>query len=499
MQSLESLLQGATGVTCHSGQVQPGFIFVAIRGRKTDGNQYISDAIHRGANAIVTDSPARAIALSVPVAVVADPRQALAWLAARLHNHPSQELALIGVTGSNGKTTITYMLEQILQSSGCKTGLIGTVRINDGASSFPSILTTPDAASLQRYLRTMRQHGVTHAAMEVSAQGIEMRRTDYVHFSCGILSNICPDHLDFHQTFASYVAAKTQFLRLLGTAPLIMNVADAICREITASWQGPMITVSPDPLINAMVTAIPLSAPCRENRFLITVHQPLTTIDGETVPPQSFTAALPLPGFHNRENALLAAVAALLHGIQPSVIATALALFRPVERRFNLYGLRGCTVLDDTALNPGSIHAVYRTLQDFRCRSFIAVHAIRGNRGPAINQANAAAIADWHENLPGLLIVTDSSDQTTCADQVNSAERQAFLDELTARGIHYRHTATLAEAVGLAAAELEPGTLLALLGAQGMDNGLVMLRQALEYSTSINQIPYTYHELVAYN
>lgn len=480
MKPLADLLAGATGIACHSDDVQTNAIFVAIRGRQTDGHQYIAAATRRGAIAIVSDAPHLVPPLPIPVVAVDDARQALAWLASHFYRHPSHSLSLTGVTGSNGKTTVTYMLEHIFRRSGYTTGLIGTVQINDGTISHPSILTTPDAVTIQRHLHHMRQNGVTHAAMEVSAQGIDMHRSDYIRFSCGILTNICPDHLDFHQNFNNYVAAKSQFLQLLSPdTPLVVNWADPHCRSIAAPWQGTLISVSPDPAITAIITAKHLTTTSRGSKFFLAVNKPFSTLVSTLVAPQSFAITLPLPGLHNIENALMAATAALLHGISPEDITTALASWVPVERRFNIHRLQGCTIIDDTALNPGSIDAVYRTLTTFRRRCFITINAIRGNRGPAINSANAAALAAWHRNLTGLLIITDSTDETALADKVTSQERDAFLTVLAENHIPFCYTPTLSEAVTLAADAMEPGSLVALLGAQGMDNGLSLLRKIL--------------------
>jgi UDP-N-acetylmuramoyl-L-alanyl-D-glutamate--2,6-diaminopimelate ligase len=484
---LLAILQNAAGLTCHSSEVQPGYLFIAIRGRKTDGHLYVTDAIKRGAKAIVTDSPHLLPPVNLPVVVVNDARQALSWLAAQFYRHPSSQFSVVGVTGSNGKTTITCMLDRIFDQAGYKSGLIGTVRVNVGNHSFPSVLTTPDAVNVQRYLMEMQKNGVTHAAMEVSAQGIEMHRVANVHFSCGILSNICPDHLDFHETFDSYLAAKCKFLPLLEpNTPLIVNVADSYCRDITAGWSGRLVTVSPNPLLEADITALPLFTSCRLSRFLLSINQPIETLCGTVLSAGTISVTIPLPGLHNIENALLAATAALLHGISPAVISSALIDYAGVERRLNIHQINGFTVVDDTALNPGSIAAIYQTLNSFGYRNLVTVNAIRGCRGPAINSANAATFAQWHSRPGSLLIVTDSADETSPSDKVTTSERQAFLSVLDQNNIPYYYRPTLADAVNLAAGAIEEGDLLALLGAQGMDNGLAILRKELDGTKTLS-------------
>lgn len=168
MEQCLKLLTQATGITCHSQEVLPGYIFVAINGSRVNGNLFAEEAARRGALAIVSDAPDTLPNLTIPVITVPNARQALAALAANFYSHPSRDLYLVGVTGTNGKTTITCMLEHIFRAAKFKTGLIGTVRTKIDSTFFPSQLTTPDAVKLQQYLAQMRQCGVTHAAMELS-------------------------------------------------------------------------------------------------------------------------------------------------------------------------------------------------------------------------------------------------------------------------------------------------------------------------------------------
>lgn len=489
MDTLLELATNCSGVTCHSAEVGPGKIFVAIRGRQTDGNRYVAEAFQRGAAAIVTDSPEPFNEVTLPIISVPDARQAYALLAAQHYGHPSRDLHLIGVTGSNGKTTITYMLEHILSYAGVKTGLIGTVKVNTGRRTLASTLTTPDAAKVQSFLAEMRDNGVTHAAMEVSAQGIEMRRVDEVAFSCGILTNICPDHLDFHKDFASYIAAKEQFLPLLSEeTPLIVNINDHQCRAMAAKSTGPILSAAVCPADQPALFSVSLSQLTSfTSRFMLHLNGPVTTVTGSEISPCSLPITLPLPGLHNVENALLASAAALIHDIPPQLIAKALSSFAGVERRFNIHRLSGITFIDDTALNPGSINAVFETLRAFRYRRLIAVNAIRGNRGAAINAANAETLAAWQRRLDAKLLITASADRTGASDRVTSAEQDAFLHTLTSRHSPYTYSVTLAETIQEALSLAKPGDLIALLGAQGMDDGWQLVKTNLT-STSYEDV-----------
>ena len=476
MELIDTLLAQASGVTCDSRLATPGCIFVAVRGRSLDGNTYAADAVRHGALAVVSDRPGSLPALAAPVVAVDDARRVLGELAARFHRHPSRDLALVGVTGTNGKTTVTYMLDHIFRQAGHPAGLIGTVCVKVGDRSFPSTLTTPDAASLQGYLAAMRDSGVTHAAMEVSAQGLEQGRVNAVRFACGVVTNISPDHLDFHGDFAAYLAAKRSFPAILGpAAPLVVNTADPHCRAMAASAPAPAVACAVE--APADVTARIASLTSLGSRFTLAFgHRP----PAGCLPAGGHLAMeLPLPGRHNVENALLATTAALLQGVAPQAAARALATFGGVPRRFAVARLAGLTVVDDTALNPGSLDAVFRTLGAFRRRRLVVAFALRGRRGPAINAANAAILARWWRKAPFALIVTAGEGAVGPADAVAADEKSAFCEALDGAKIDYLFCETLAAAMDAAAAAAGPGDLLALLGAQGMDDGWRLLRRRL--------------------
>lgn len=479
MELIENLLASATGVSCDSRQVSPGFIFVAVRGASRDGNTYAADAAARGALAVVSDRPGSLPALAVPVVAVPDARRALGELAARFHRHPSRSLSLVGVTGTNGKTTVTFMLDHIFRQAGLRAGLIGTVCVKVGDVSYPSVLTTPDAASLQAYLAAMRDAGVSHAAMEVSAQGIAQGRVDDVSFACGVITNISPDHLDFPGGFDAYCAAKQGFPGLLGpAAPLVINAADPLCRAMAAAAPAVACAVDAPADVTARVANLATSG----SRFSLAFARPLP---GCAPGPGRLTVDLPLPGRHNVENALLAATAAALCGVAPATAAAALASFRGVPRRFAVSRLAGLTVVDDTALNPGSVDAVFRTLAAFSRRRLVVAFAIRGRRGPAINAACAAALARWWHTAPFTLIVTAAAGSVGAADAVAGDEKSAFCEALGKAKVNYLFRETLAAAIETVAEAAGPGDLVALLGAQGMDDGYRLLRRRLTGTTPV--------------
>lgn len=476
MEELLSLLEKATGLACDSRRVKPGSLFFALRGRIEDGNRFAAAAANQGALAVVTDAPDSLPALPVPVYGVPCARTALAELAAHYYRHPSRDLALVGVTGTNGKTTVTFMLEHIFRQASLPAGLIGTVRVNTGRASFESSLTTPDALTLQQYLAMMRENGVTHAAMEVSAQGVEMRRVHGVNFSCGVLTNISPDHLDFHGDFTAYRQAKEAFITLLeADIPLVVNIADPLCRSAAGRHKGPVVTAGIE--VPADVIARLVRSSSCGSIFLLEFDRVLATLDGHLLSPGQARVSLRLPGRHNVENALLAITTAVLHGVPVETAVEAMATFPAVTRRMEVFHLAGLTVIDDTALNPGSINAVFEAAGAFRCRRLVVVTAIRGRRGAAINAANAKTFAAWRQSQPFDLIVTASQGHTGPADRVDQEEKSAFCQALENEHIEYQFKETLPDALSSALAAASPGDLLLLLGAQGMDDGYRLLRK----------------------
>ena len=201
------------GVTCDSRQVQSGALFVAVPGHKADGASFVDDAIRRGASAVVSERPVPNC--PVPVLVVPDARGALAALAARFHGDPTSKLNVVGVTGTNGKTTTTYLLRSIFEAAGEKVGLMGTISHSIGARILPSDNTTPGADALQRYFGEMVAAGCKSAAMEVSSHALDQNRVEGVRFAAGIFTNLTRDHMDYHPTMEHYRDAKGRLFEQL--------------------------------------------------------------------------------------------------------------------------------------------------------------------------------------------------------------------------------------------------------------------------------------------
>ncbi len=221
------------GITCDSRQVVAGSLFVAVPGHKADGAQYVDDAIRRGASAIVSERPIPDC--PVPVLVVPSAREALADLAIRYHDDPTSKMNVVGVTGTNGKTTTTYLLRSIFEAAGEKVGVLGTINHSIGARTLPSDNTTPGADTLQRYFAEMKAGGCSSAAMEVSSHALDQDRVRGVRFAAGIFTNLTRDHMDYHPTMEHYRDAKGRLFESLPSKGIAALNADD---EASACYAG---------------------------------------------------------------------------------------------------------------------------------------------------------------------------------------------------------------------------------------------------------------------
>jgi len=214
-----------TGVAYDSRAVKPGYVFVALKGVKTDGERFARQAVENGAIAVVSEHPIAGLA--APVFEVGDARLALAELAADFYGHPSDKMRVVGITGTNGKTTTAHLMASIFEAGGMKCGVIGTVAYRIGNEERESMHTTPEAPDVQQLLREMVDRGCTACAMEVSSHALALKRADAMTFSAGIFTNLTRDHLDFHVDMENYFRAKRRLVEMLPPgAPALINLDD---------------------------------------------------------------------------------------------------------------------------------------------------------------------------------------------------------------------------------------------------------------------------------
>lgn len=224
--SQAALEQECTGVTLDSRRVTPGTVFVALRGLKVDGTEFAQRAIEAGAAAIVSERAPNSQG-SVPWVTVSDARLALAHLAAEFNGHPSRQMRVVGITGTNGKTTTAYLVSAILEAAGVKCGVMGTVSYRIGDREFEATRTTPEAPDVQTFMREMVAAGCGACVMEVSSHALALRRVDGIQFAAAVFSNLTRDHLDFHAGMDDYFAAKRRLFEMLpADAPAAINIDD---------------------------------------------------------------------------------------------------------------------------------------------------------------------------------------------------------------------------------------------------------------------------------
>ena len=357
------------GIAYDSRAVRPGMLFVAFRGGTFDGHDFIADAEKSGAVAIVAE---RDIEAGVPVVVVPDSRKALPALAARFYDYPSRSLTLVGVTGTNGKTTTTHLVQSIFRASGKKTGLVGTLGARIGDELIQTEHTTPESADIQQVLARMVGEGVEAVAMEVSSHGLAQGRTDFCEFDCGVFTNLTQDHLDFHGTLGDYLAKK---LILFADYPLrsskrfvaAVNLDDPSAGAVMEATRGDVITYG-----------INTPADVRGSHIDVTASgvSLVITYGGRSQP-----ATVPIGGYFNAYNGLAAAAAGLALGVELATVARGLESAPKVAGRFESVDAgQDFGVLVDYAHTPDGLQSLLRTARKLAKNQLIVVFGCGGNR-----------------------------------------------------------------------------------------------------------------------
>ncbi len=469
IESRPGIIRPVSSLAYHSRRVLAGSLFVCIKGYKTDGHLFLSQAVENGAVAAIVEVFQKGIA--VPQYRVADSRQALAALADQFYDHPSQRLNVTGVTATNGKTTTTYMINTILEEHGFKTGLIGTVIIKTGDLVRPAELTTPESLDLHRYFQEMVEQQVTHAVMEVSSSGLELKRVGCVDFNTVVVNNISREHIDLHGSFEAYFKAKAGLVRDARASQwAVFNLDCPLTASLINETRANIFTYS---LKNEKASCVVRNLDLSTGRARFTVElkkkEPAELFASQ---PDSFLIELSVLGLHSVYNAMAALLVALLHGIPAQTIQKALREFRGVERRFELIFEDDFKIIDDHFANSGNIHVTLETLQMMEYKRLHLIYAIRGSRGVTVNSENAEAIACWAPRLGlGKIIATTSSGQISEKDLVTANERQVFEMVMRKSGIETEIYDQLPAAIARGLAETGPGDVLLLAGCQGMDYG----------------------------
>ncbi|MDZ4832109.1 MAG: UDP-N-acetylmuramoyl-L-alanyl-D-glutamate--2,6-diaminopimelate ligase [Phycisphaerae bacterium] len=302
-------------VTDDSRRAKPGCLFIARVGTSSDGRAFVADAVAKGAVAVIGDASTEIPAsrrADVALAIASSPALVAAAVGERFHGSPTSHLNVIGVTGTNGKTTVAYLTQQLLRRAGKRCGLIGTVETDDGVRRSPSSLTTPGALELSELFARMVENGCTHAAMEASSHALAQGRVAATRFRCGIFTNLTGDHLDFHGTMENYADAKALLFRsLTSDAFAIVNGDDAWGRRITSGAAQTLVCSVTD-----------AKADCHASILDVGLDAMRVRLRG---PWGAIEVRLPLVGSHNAMNALQAASAAWTQGVSADDLVAGLS------------------------------------------------------------------------------------------------------------------------------------------------------------------------------
>src|SRR5690349_14734522 len=383
-----------------SESVAPGALFFCVPGFRADGHDFAPDAVRRGAAALVCERP---LGLGVPEVVVPSVRAAMPEVAARFYGDPTRELRVVGVTGTNGKTTTAFLVRALLEAAGIQTGLLGTVKSVVGGVEEPVERTTPEAIDLQATFRRMLDAGDRACASEVSSHALELGRAEGIDFACRIFTNLTQDHLDFHRTMEAYYLAKRKLFEEPG-APSVVNVDDEYGRRLAGEIDHPV------------TYAIDRDADFRARDVRFDPAGSSFTCDTPDGPLEIETR---LPGLFNVQNSLAAIAAVRRLGVDAEAIRRGLAGADRVPGRFEPVDEgQQFTVLVDYAHTPEALENVLRAAREITAGRLHVVFGAGGDRDRAKRPLMGAAAS----RLADRVIVT--------SDNPRSEDPEAIVDEV---------------------------------------------------------------------
>jgi UDP-N-acetylmuramoyl-L-alanyl-D-glutamate--2,6-diaminopimelate ligase len=438
-----------TGAMLRAQHVLPGDIFAALPGARAHGAQFAHDAIAAGAVAILTDERGASLLTDagVPVLTHPDPRGVLGSMAAWIYGEPSLHLSVLGVTGTSGKTTTTYMIDAGLKAAGHTTGLVGTVETRIAGQRLASAFTTPEAPDLQALFAVMVERGVTHVPMEVSSHALSLGRVGGTRFSVGAFTNLSQDHLDFHKDMEEYFQAKALLFDGRSTAEVVCTDGDWGPRLI-----GPnTVTVALDK--DACWTAADLKSTV-DGEQTFTVHGPDVT----------FSVRLPMPGTFNVANALLAAACLTAVGAEPAAIAQGLSEVQVPGRMERVALGQQFTAVVDYSHKPAAVALALAAIRARTSGRVIVVLGCGGDRDAAKRPLMGREAASRSD----LLIVTDDNPRSEDPAAIREAMVEGALS-VPDRG-EVLNIGNRREAIVAAVAEARPGDAVVIAG-KGHETG----------------------------
>jgi UDP-N-acetylmuramoyl-L-alanyl-D-glutamate--2,6-diaminopimelate ligase len=455
-------LTAVTGVTLDSRAVRPGDLYAALPGAYTHGADYAAQAAAAGAAAALTDpaGASRVAAAGLPAYVVPAPRAHLGELAAWLYGDASAHLVIVGVTGTNGKTTTSYLMEAGLRRAGHVTGLVGTIETRIGAQVLPSVRTTPEAPDLQALLAVMRERGVTAVVMEVSSHALALGRVDGTVFAAAAFTNLSQDHLDFHGTLEDYYAAKASLFVPARARRAVIDVDDAYGARLARESSVPLRTVS-------TVTRgssdwwIDRLEPFGAGGHAFALHGP----SGLEVP-----AGVGLPGLFNVANAVLALATLAAVDVDPAVAAPAVAELAIPGRMERVRPAQAASAdvlaVVDYAHTPDAVEAALRTLRATTRGRLTCVLGCGGDR----DRGKRARMGEVAARCADRLVVTDDNPRSEDPVAIRAAMLAGALTVPAAERAEVLEIPGRAAAIAAAVRDAHPGDTVLVAG-KGHETG----------------------------
>lgn len=349
--------QEIKGLDYDSRRIKPGYLFIAMRGEATDGNLYIDSALKNGTVAVLTDSPTQPARAGIAWAVAPHGRRALAQISANFYGNPAQKLKISGITGTNGKTTTTFLLESILRYSGKQSALIGTIEYHVADKILPSPHTTPESLELNEIFAEALQHGASDCVMEVSSHALEQRRVWGIPFEVAIFTNLTRDHLDYHKDMEAYFAAKRLLFEGAGARPprfAVINADDEYGRSLLKTSHRASERAFSYGIEAGDFRAMEIDLPSVGSRFLLKSPSGEARIQSRLI------------GKVNVYNLLAAAAAASIRGCSLEQIAEAASRFNQVPGRFERVDAgQPFTVVVDYAHTDDALRNLISIARDF--------------------------------------------------------------------------------------------------------------------------------------
>ena len=433
-----------TGVSIDSHQIEAGDLFVAVAGAKVHGATYAGNAKLNGAVAVLTDEVGAALISDLPVLVVADPRAMAGVVAAWLHNEPMRDMFSVGVTGTNGKTTVTTLLHQIAMAASRQSGLVGTVETRIGDEIVEALRTTPEAPELQSLAAVMRERHMRNLFIEVSSHAVSLNRIGGSHFDIAAFTNLSQDHLDFHTDMDSYFAAKA--------ALFSYKYADTAYINIDSTWGKNLLEIQELPVVS--ISRNTKSADWYFERIEIGARTTEIAIRGAGGVLIETTTKL--VGDFNFDNLLLAIAISVASGIDPIDIAAITPSLSGAEGRLEKVDLgQTFTALVDYAHSPDSVKSVLETLRKSTTGKVIAVLGCGGDRDKS------------KRPLMGAALLAGSDVAIFTSDNPRSEDPAQIIREMVS-GLTLSATSSIEidrkQAIEIAVAAAKPGDVVVILG-----------------------------------